>query len=213
MAAVAPLLARVPSALERGEYCARAGHGGRHRSASRGGGVARGRARRGRSRSRARGPRRTGPEERNLRQLARCLVEHPALARRLDRDELAELLPAGVYRDLIAALADAAEERPRRRPGLAASLEGDARNLSMRSPSRPTRSRELAARTIDDTFEWLRDQQRRRIERDITRRLRSSELHPDEKRRLLEERQRLLHERQRAWNENGGPRPLRVPPA
>jgi DNA primase len=200
VAAVAPLLARVPTALDRAEYCARlamaVGTETRHVEA------AVRAAERGEDAREAvpAGPRRSGPEERNLRQLARCLVEHPELASRVDRDELAELVPAGAYRELIAALVDAADERPEAAAAeLAASLDGDARMLfHALSVEGDALSRELAARTIDDTFEWLRDQQRRRVERDITRRLRSSELHPDEKRQLLEERQRLLHERQRA---------------
>jgi hypothetical protein len=56
-------------------------------------------------------------------------------------------------------------------------------------------SEEIAARTVDDTLEWLREQRRKQNEREITRRLRSAELEPDEKLRLLAERQRLLHER------------------
>jgi len=102
---------------------------------------------------------------------------------------------------------DAAEERPDASAAeLAASLEGDARTLfHALSVEVDALSQELAARTLDDTFEWLRDQQRRRVERDITRRLRSSELHPDEKRQLLEERQRLLHERQRAGMKPAAP--------
>jgi DNA primase len=200
VAAVAPLLARVPTALDRAEYCARlamaVGSEARHVEAAVRA-VERGEDAR---EAVPAGPRRSGPEERNLRQLARCVVEHPALARRIDRDELAELLPAGAYRELVSALVDAAEERPDASAAeIAASLQGDARMLfHALSVEVDALSEELAARTLDDTFEWLRDQQRRRVERDITRRLRSSELHPDEKRQLLEERQRLLHERQRA---------------
>ena len=200
VAAVAPLLARVPSALERGEYCARlamaVGTEARHveaavRAAERG--------------EDAReavpvGPRRSGPEDRNLRQLARCLVEHPALARRADRDALVELLPKGSYAELIVALHDTAEEHPNASAvEIAAALEGEARTLfHALSVEADALSEQLAARTIDDTLEWLRDQQRKRASRDITRRLRSAELDPDEKRRLLEEKQRLLLEQRRA---------------
>jgi DNA primase len=200
VAAVAPLLARVPSALERGEYCARlamaVGTEARHveaavRAAERG--------------EDAReavpvGPRRSGPEDRNLRQLARCLVEYPALARRADRDALVELLPQGAYADLILALHDAADERPDApATEIAAALEGEARTLfHALSVEADALNEQLAARTIDDTLEWLRDQQRKRASRDITRRLRSAELDPEEKRRLLEERQRLLHEQRLA---------------
>jgi DNA primase len=198
VAAVAPLLARVPSALERGEYCARlalaVGTEPRHveaavRAAERG------------EDAREAVPidvRRAAPEERNLRQLTRCLVEHPGLSGQLAGVALEELLPRGSHAELIAAIAGSAADGRISVPQLAASLSEPARALlhalSVEGDAVPE---EIAARTVADTLEWLREQRRRRVERDITRRLRSAELDPDEKRRLLEERQRLLHERRR----------------
>lgn len=199
VAAVAPLLARVPSALERGEYCARlamaVGTETRHveaavRAAERG--------------EDAReavpvGPRRAGAEERNLRQLARCLVEHPGLAGRVAGAGLEELLPKGAHAELIEALVVAAADgRGVRIAELAPQLSEPARALlHALSVEGDGMNEAIAARTVGDTLEWLREQRRRRVERDITRRLRSAQLDPDEKRRLLEERQRLLHERRR----------------
>jgi DNA primase len=200
VAAVAPLLSRVPSALERGEYCARlalsVGTEVRHveaavRAAERG------------EDARDAVPidaRRTGPEERNLRQLARNLVEHPKLGRRLAREELARLLPSGPLAELILAVVDAAEDEPTLRiADLAAALSDAARAiLHALAVAEDAISEEIAARTVDDTLEWLREQRRKQNEREITRRLRSAELEPDEKLRLLAERQRLLHERKQS---------------
>jgi DNA primase len=197
--AVAPLLARVPSALERGEYCARlalaVGTEARHveaavRAAERG--------------EEAReampaGPRQAGPEERNLRQLARNLVEHPGLCARVPGEELARLLPSGPLAELIRALLDAAQDGPVLRVAeLAPELSEPARSvLHALAVAEDAIPEEVAARAVDDTLEWLREQRRRQSEREITRRLRSAELDPEEKRRLLAERQRLLHERRR----------------
>jgi DNA primase len=213
VAAVAPLLALVSSALERGEYCARlalaVGTEPRHveaavRAAERG--------------EDARdampvGARRAGPEERNLRQLAQSLIEHPPLGRRIACEELGELLPRGPLAELITALVDAAgEAREVRVPELAASLSESARTvlhaLSVEGDALPE---EIAARTVADTLAWLREQRRKRVERDITRRLRSADLDPDEKRRLLAERQRLLHERRRSEVQPMDPTPVGPP--
>src|SRR5262245_21648221 len=50
-------------------------------------------------------PRRRGPEDRNLEQLARSLVQHPRLAARVSQEELAELAPAGAVLEANEALA------------------------------------------------------------------------------------------------------------
>jgi DNA primase len=209
VASVAPLLARVPSPLERGEYCARlamaVGTETRHveaavRAAERG--------------EDARdavpvGPRRSGPEERNLRQLARCLVEHPELVSHVDRDGLAEILPSGAYADLVTAMVERVDELRSASPHeLAALLPDSVRTLFFALSSE---SEALAERTVADTLEWLREQQRKRAEREITRKLRSAQLDPDEKRRLLDERQRLLHERKRSESSPASPTSVGTP--
>ena len=56
---------------------------------------------------------------------------------------------------------------------------------------------DVAARTIDDTLHWLREQQLKRREKEITTRLRNPAASEDEKRSLLEERQRLLQQKRR----------------
>jgi DNA primase len=198
VAAVAPLLARVPSALERGEYCARlamaVGTEARHveaavRAAGRG--------------EDAReavpvGPRLRDSEERKLRWLARCLVEHPQLAPRVPRADLSELLPRGAHAELIHALLDAADEGPLRIAELAPGLSEEARSLlHALSVEGEALAEANAARTVDDTLAWLRAQRRKRQERDVTRRIRSSELDAEARRSLLDEKQRLLRERQR----------------
>jgi DNA primase len=189
VAAVAPLLVRVPTALDRGEYCARlamaVGTETRHveaavRAAERG--------------EDAReavpiGVRRSGPEERNVRQLARCLVEHPALALRVDRDELTELLPRGAHADLILALVDSVRERPGApAPELAAALPEASRKLYYALSAETELP--IEERTFDDTVRWLRDQQHKRARREITRQMRVQR-DPDEMNRLFQEKQRL----------------------
>jgi DNA primase len=197
VAAVAPLLARVPTALDRGEYCARlamaVGTEVRHveaavRAAERG--------------EDAReavpvGPRRAGPEDRNVRQLARCLVEHPALAADLDRAELMELLPNGPHRELALALLEAAEAGRGvvRILELAATLSDEPRallhELSVDGDPVPEAN---AARTVRDTVAWLRDQRRKRDASEIKRRMNATQ-DPQEKSRLFDEMQRILERR------------------
>ena len=189
VAELAPLLSRIPSALERGEYCARlamaVGTEARHveaavRAAERG--------------EDARdavpiGVRRSGPEERNLRQLARCLVEHPLLALRVDRDELSELLPRGAHAELILIFVDAVRERPAASaPELAAALPEPSRKLYYALSAESELP--IEERTFDDTLRWLRDQQHKRARREITRQMRVQR-DPDEMHRLFQEKQRL----------------------
>ena len=213
VAAVAPLLARIPTALDRGEYCARlamaVGTETRHVEAA--------------VRAAARGEdaresvpidvRRSGSEERNLRQLARCLVEHPQLAARVERSELTELLPRGAQAELIDALLDAGGEGPLSIPELAPALSEPARallhQLSVEGEALPEAN---AARTVDDTLAWLRAQRRKRLARQTTNDLRKPALDDDARQRLLDEKQRLLSERRQHDFEavdrtSTGPRP------
>jgi len=191
---VAPLLALVPSAIERSEYCARlalaVGTEARHVEAA----VAR--AGRGEDPREAVpiAPRRTGPEERNLHQLARSLVEHPSLAIRVPQDELPSLLSGGPVAELVRCLVDAAAaERGVAIPEIETHLSDEARDL-LRALAivDPPLDEAAAAQTVDDTIRWFRDQQLKRREQEITRRLRDPAADEDEKRRLLDERQQLL---------------------
>ena len=110
VAAVAPLLAKIPSGVERSGFAQRlalaVGTEVRHveaaiRAASRGEDA----------RDAVPIPVRDDPlEDRKIRQLARSLVDHPDLAGRVSRDEMHELVPAGPLRELIAALLEAAAE-------------------------------------------------------------------------------------------------------
>jgi DNA primase len=196
VALVAPLLSRIPSALERGEYCARlamaVGTEVRHveaavRAVERG--------------EDARdavpvGPRQAGPEDRIVRQLARCLVEHPALAADLERAELSELLPRGPHTELALALADAARSgRAARVSEIAESLSNEARQLlhalSVDGDPVPEAN---AARTVRDTVIWLREQRRKRDASEIKRRMNATQ-DPQEKSRLFDEMQRILERR------------------
>jgi hypothetical protein len=191
---VAPLLALVPSAIERSEYCNRlalaVGTEARHVEAA----VTR--AARGEDPREAVpiATRRSGPEERNLRQLARSLIEHPSLAIRVPRDELPALVRGGPVAELVRCLVEAAaEERGVAFAELEQRLSDEARDLlrALAIVDQPLDERS-AARTVDDTIRWFRDQDLKRREQEITRRLRDPSAGADEKRRLLDERQQLL---------------------
>lgn len=197
--AVAPLLALVGSPIERSEYCTRlalaVGTDPRHVESA----VAA--AARGED-ARESVPvavRRSGPEERNLRQLARSLVEHPSLGSRVPADELEVLVGKGPLRELIQVLVEAAgEERSVDLEELAMRLPQEARGLLHElSIDSAVLEAGVAARTIDDTLRWLREQQLKRREKEITARLRNPSAGEDEKRALLEERQRLLAQKRR----------------
>jgi DNA primase len=200
VASLAPLLALVTSAIERSEYCARlalaVGTEARHVEAAV---AAAGRGEDARD-AMPIAPRRSGPEERNLEQLARSLVEHPSLGARVPAQEIATLVPGGPIAELIRVLVDAAaEERSVDLEELAMRLDDEPRALLRQlSIASDTLEEEVAARTIDDTLRWLRDRHLKRREREITTRLRDPSAGEDEKRRLLEERQQLLQQKRRS---------------
>lgn len=197
VAALAPLLARVTSAIERSEYCARlalaVGTEPRHVEAA----VA----------AAARGedardavpvaPRRSTPEERQLTEVARCLVEHPQLAGRISREEIASLAFGAPVCELIEALVGAAAGGQRvDLEALAGSLAEAPRALLRRLMIPGDVIEEgVATRTVDDTIVALVEARCKQREREITRRLRTAD--EAEQRRLFAERNQLLQMRQR----------------
>jgi len=194
VAAVAPLLALIPSGVERSGFAQRlalsVGTEVRHveaaiRSASRGEDA----------RDAVPIPVRTsGPADRKIRQLARSLVDHPALADRVSREEMHELVPAGPLRELIAALLEAAaEDRSVPLEELAGRLGDDgARLLRQLAAGDEAIDASAAARTIDDTIRWLRKERLGERLRALTRALRD----PDaDVRAILEEKERLTKQR------------------
>ena len=202
VAAVASLLARIPSAVERHAFCNRlalaVGSEARHVEAA--------------VRAAERGedardavpvaPRRDGPEERNLRQLARSLVEHPALGDRVSRDELAALVAPGPITELISALVEAGAAFDLE--ALAAQLGDEARTL-LRSLAVEDEAldAETARRTVDDTLEWLRRRRLKRQKRELTQQLRNPGADADA---VLREKQRLISEKKPATHSPvGGP--------
>jgi len=198
VAAVAPLIALVPSAVERGEYCAQialaVGSETRHVEAA---------VRRAQRGEDARDavpvePRRRGPEERNVRQLVRSLLDHPQHAQRIPLDELAALVTDRTLADLVRAVVEAARgdegvdiER------VAERLEGEARNLLRALAAADALDEETASRTIDDTVRWLRRRRRKEADRALTEKLRD----PDSDQQALlaakvsqnDEREELKH--------------------
>jgi DNA primase len=195
VAAVAPLLALVPSGVERSAFAQRlalsVGTELRHveaaiRAASHGADA----------RDAVPIPVRLNPvEDRKIRQLARSLVDHPKLAGRVSREEVHELVPAGPLRELIAALIEAAaEDRSVPLEELAGRLGADeARLLHQLAVAGEEASEPGAAeRTVDDTIRWLRKERLSERLRALTQRLRD----PDaDVQAILEEKDRLTKQR------------------
>ncbi len=205
VAAVAPLLARIPSAVERHEYCNRLALAvrseARHveaavRAAGRG------------DDARDAVPvaaRRDGPEERNLRQLARSLFEHPALGSRVGRDELAALVAPCPLGELIFALVDAGAAGGGLDVEAVAAQLGDEARALLRSLAVDDEAldEEVARKTVDDTLEWLRKRQLKRQKRELTQQLRDPGADADA---VLKEKQRLISEKKPvAHSPVGGP--------
>ena len=194
VAAVAPLLAKIPSGVERSGFAQRlaltVGTEVRHveaaiRAASRGEDA----------RDAVPIPVREDPsEDRRIRQLARSLVDHPDLAGRVSRDEMHELVPAGPLRELIAALLEAAaEDRSVPVEELAGRLGADeARLLRQLAVSDHETSASAAERTIDDTIRWLRKERLSERLRELTKQLRDPEA---DVQAILEEKDRLTKQR------------------
>ncbi len=194
VAAVAPLLAKIPSGVERSGFAQRlaltVGTEVRHveaaiRAASRGEDA----------RDAVPIPAREDPsEDRRIRQLARSLVDHPDLAGRVSRDEVHELVPAGPLRELIAALLEAAaEDRSVPVEELAGRVGADeARLLRQLAVSDHETSASAAERTIDDTIRWLRKERLSERLRELTKQLRDPEA---DVQAILEEKDRLTKQR------------------
>jgi DNA primase len=189
VASVAPLLALVPSSVERAEFARRlalaVGTEVRHVEAA--------------LRAQSRGedvrdvlpaaPRQSGPEERNLRRLARCLVEHPALVERVAADELPVLVPEGAVGELVLALVDAATAAGVDVEELAGRLSSEAGALLRAlAVSDDPLEETVAARAIDDTVAWLRRRRNKQQQQAITDQLRSP---GSDASALLEKKQRL----------------------
>jgi DNA primase len=175
VAAVAGLLGLVPSAVERGELCGQValavGTERRHveeavRAAASG------------LDAREAVPvtaRRSGPEQRWLRQLAGSLLEHPHLAGRISLEEFATLVPAQPASELVAALIDAAGgSRPADVEEIAGCLGEEARSLlrSLAVDDCDAQEEEAAARTVDDTLRRLRKEHAKRMSQATTQKMR-----------------------------------------
>ncbi|MFQ5416932.1 MAG: DNA primase [Myxococcota bacterium] len=173
VAAVAPLIALVPSEVERAEHCNQValavGSEARHVEAA--------------VRKAARGedardaipvaPRRSSAEERNVLQLVRSLIEHPQQAQRVSLDDVAALVTDESLAELVRKLLEAASR------GSAFDLEqvgeglpGESRNLLRSLEAGDEIDEATATRTIDDTLRWLRNRRRREERRALTERLR-----------------------------------------
>ena len=196
VASVARLLALVPGAVERSEYCSRLALMTRTETQHVEDAV----------RAAARGEdaagaipveaRRDGPESRILTQLARSLVEYPHLAAGLPLDEFRALAPAGPATEVVAALITAADGSRIDLDAIAERLDPEARSLLQSlATADDVREEEAARRTVEDTFRRLRKDRTRRESQEITRRMRETNV---DAHALLREKEEM---RQRAARE------------
>lgn len=192
---VAPLVARVADAVERGEYARLLAMRTGVREADVDAAVAA--VRRGASAEEAAPPepRRRGPEDRWLRNLALAVLDHPHLAERVPVDELAAMFPGmaacGLLREMAAALRRAGE--------LEARLEGEIQRLytELVATEREPLDEEAALRAIDETLENLRRRHHRRQRSEATR-LHAGRDEPDDE-ALLRLKNEQLRERRELW--------------
>ena len=138
-------------------------------------------------------PRRQGPEDRIVMELARSFVEYPLLVRDVAREELAPLLPDGPLGELVTALLDALPEAPKPDvEALAARLGGEARSLlRLLVADERELDEETAARVVEDTLRWLRRRRHREARRELTSKLRGGD---QDWREVLVEKDRLRDE-------------------
>jgi DNA primase len=199
VAAVAPLLALIPDAVERGEWVRRlafaaAVEPGEVELAVR-------RQVRGASEEDSRGPvrpRLEGLEERRLADVARILVEHPQLASLAAERGLLEIANQGPWQELLTALAGLAPDLTPQgvMAQLEAGLEAAPRALLHEIASKDERQLELepASRALTDIAAWFDRRQDRARRRAVTESLRDPEA--DRAERLREKNRDL--ERRRA---------------
>jgi len=173
VAAVAPLIALVPSDVERAAHCERVGLAvgteSRHVESA----VAK--AGRGEDARDAVpiAPRRRGHEERNVLQLVHGLLEHPQHAQRISLDEVAALVSDADLAALVRALIEASGHGPRLDvEHVAAGLEGRAQRLLRSLVTAEALDEAQASRMIDDTLRWLRRRRQREQDRALTAKLR-----------------------------------------
>ncbi len=146
-------------------------------------------------------PRRSGPDERATRYLARLLFEYPELWKDVDLEQLAQWLPGSPWQELLSALfrasADLAGD-PARASLPPETLDPQARVewLALAVETGPVAPVEEASRAVNDTLAWLRKRHEARRRRETTERLREDpSVDPAE---ILAEKQRQLEERRLA---------------
>ena len=192
---LAPLVARVADGVERGEYARLlAMRTGVRESDVDAAVVA---ARRGESAEEAAppAPRRRGPEERWLRNLALAVLDHPRLAERIPVEELAAMFPGTAACALLGEMAAAL----RRAGELEARLEGEIQRLytELVTAEREPLDEDAALRAIDETLENLRRRHHRRQRSESTR-MHAGQEEPDDA-ALLRLKDEQLRERRELW--------------
>ncbi len=169
VAAVAPLLARVPDPVERAEFTRRLALATNVEARDVEAAVRKermsGNNQRGEESAPTLAPRKLSPAERHFADVLRILVDHPACAARVSASELETLAPDDDSRALareVHAIAEARSDPS----ALVDALEGERRRrfVALASEARPDlEDASVAARILGDELAWLsRDQQRSR---------------------------------------------------
>jgi DNA primase len=120
------------------------------------------------------GPRFEPAELRKLKQLARSLVEHPHLARRVSAGAFPDTGGSPVIELLHRLVGAAVADRRADLEEISDGISDEARSLlyALASDDNPLEEA-VAERTIDDTNRWLADREARTQQRDLTAKLRS----------------------------------------
>ena len=202
VAEVVPMLALIPSVVERSEYATQlalaVGTQPRHVEAAI---VSQ---RRGEDPSDAISvrPRKSGPEDRITAQLVRSLIEFPALIERVSTDELLALLPAGPAEEIVQALASGPLAEKLDVEAICEHLGDDTKMLLRELATNSTDlDADTATRILDDTIQWLRKRLRGEEGRALTQQLRDE---GEDWRAVLEAKQRLRGQPLRQENRRTG---------
>jgi hypothetical protein len=126
-------------------------------------------------------PRKSGPEERNVLQLAKSLIEHPHHAARISLEELVALVSDPMLASLVRALVEVAGEGGSLDvERVAERLDAEAGHRLRALAAEAALDEERAVRIIDDTMSWLRRRHQREEHRALTARLRDPDADPEE---------------------------------
>ncbi len=209
VAALAPLLARVPDPVERGEFARRLALATDVRPADVDAAVRR------QARPDAAveedvpvpAARAAGPEERFAARLVRLLIDHPDLAPRLEAEEMGELVPEGPWSRILPRLLAEARSGAVQLSRVTDDLEGPEASLllALAVGEEPALEAEAAERALADTLSRLQSRRHSEARRALTRRV--AEDPNFDAAKFLEAKQQQLEERRGAHAPRARPAP------